>query len=291
MDYMKDVAVVIVSRNRPDLADALVEQLRSFDTRRSHDIFVVEMGSDPDKRSRYCSYFYPDSDFGGKAAGHVKGYEWVRDHHGPYRYYWFVMNDLVFRAEPNPIDTLTDLLEGDPRLGLISPTEADSGYPGSRPASSRNYHLVTTCDYLAIMMKSDCLEEVGFFNPAFKYSWGAIHELSHKMYRAGWTLAYCDKVVMKHLGGTTYGKVKGTISRAQYKENARQWAADYFRQTYGPRWDEEFSLYLPEDIHPNTYRIHRRYWEGQDETARPTGRANRLVRAALKRLPGRPSRA
>ena len=261
MNTEKEMAVIIVSRNRPDLADALVEQLRSFDTRTTHDIFVIEMGSDPDKRSKYCSFYYPDEDFSGKAAGHVKGYEWVKEEHGPYRYYWFLMNDLVFDPEPNPVDTLVEFLRSDPRLGLISPTERDSGYPASRPDKSRGYHLVSTCDYLAIMMKSECLDEVGFLNPAFKYSWGAIHELAYKMYKAGWTLAYCDRVVMKHLGGTTYGKTKGTISRDQYKQNAKRWAAEYFRRTYGEHWDEEFSLYLPPEVKENTFKLHRRFWE------------------------------
>ena len=66
---------------------------------------------------------------------------------------------------------------------------------------------------------------------------------------------------MKHLGGTTYGKVKGTISRDEYLLNAKRFAATYMRSHYGPNWDEKFSKVLTDDVVFNTYTKHKKRWE------------------------------
>jgi hypothetical protein len=261
MDYAGDVAAIIVNRNRPDLTDALVEQLQALPSTNRARIIEIECGSDPDKRSRYANYTYDDPDFRGKCYGHNCGLDFVLGRHGRFRYYWFLMNDVVFEPGSDPIATLTEVLASEPRMALVSPTELDSVYPGSEPDAGQRWHMVSTCDYLALLMKDAAQREVGFLNPDFKYCWGAIHELSYKLYRDGWFLAYCDAVRMKHLGGTTYGAGTNTISRAQYRREAQRWAARYFLRTYGPRWDELFSQHLPPQITRNTYRAHRRFWE------------------------------
>lgn len=260
----KDLAIIIVNRNRPDLTDALVEQLQPLGSKVSKDIFVIECGSDPDRRSRYESFSYEDPDFSGKCYGHNRGLDWVLENHGRYRHYWALMNDLVFTSEPDPIGTLVEILDSEPRMGIVSPTERDSHYLMSKPRPGRRWHKVPTTDYLALMIKDECLQECGFLNRDFKYCWGAIHELSYQLYRRGWFIAYCDEIVMKHLGGTTYGKAAKTIKRNEYIYKARKWAAEYFVDTYGNDWDRVFAACLPPDVQ-NTYDRHRRYWEAYDE--------------------------
>jgi hypothetical protein len=261
LDSAKDLAVIVVNRNRPDLTDRLVEQIHCFGPEKDKDVIVVECGSDPDKRSRYATFWYDDPDFSGKCYGHNQGLVYLQKNGLRYRYYWFIMNDVLFESEPDPIDHLLLTLDSNPRMGLISPTERDSDYPGARPRAGSRWHKVATCDYLALMIKHECLREVGFLNPQFKYSWGAIHELSYKMYSRDWFLAYSDDVTMRHLGGTTYGAAAGTVPRNEYIENAKCWAAKYFRDNYGSRWDEKFAAALQADVEINTYSIHRRLWE------------------------------
>ena len=260
MDMNKDLAILIVNRNRPDLTDRLVAQLEPLGSTVSKDIFVVECGSDPDKQSKYASYCYEDEPFRGKCRGHVLGLDWVTQNHGRYEFYWFMMNDLILAPNPDPIDVLTGYLRAESKMGLISPTELDSGYAGSRPQPRSEWRKMSTTDYLAVMMKGACIREVGYMNPDFKYSWGAIHELSHKMYRAEWFIAYCDRVVMKHLGGTTYGQTRGTVSRQDYQKRAAQFARDYFVSTYGENWDADFSACLTPDVEDN-YKRHRELFE------------------------------
>ena len=69
-EHEADVAAIVVSRNRPDLVDGMVRQLRGMGGSLTMDTYVVEMGTDPDKLSPHCSLRYDDPDFRGKCYGH-----------------------------------------------------------------------------------------------------------------------------------------------------------------------------------------------------------------------------
>ena len=123
---------------------------------------------------------------------------------------------------------------------------------------------ITTCDYLFFIMRGSCINQQGLFlNPAFQYCWGAIHELTYKLYKSGWKVAYCNKTGFEHFGGTTYGKVKTVISRGTYQRRARVFAASYFKDVYGANWDILFTKALPKNIkfQYNTYKLHKKSWE------------------------------
>ncbi len=254
------IAALIVSRNRPDLVRSMVEQLRTR-VELPCDIYVVECGTELDKLTEHTSAWYPDPDFRGKCYGHNVALELARLH-GGYDYYWVLMNDLVFPGEGDPAAPLVETLEREERMAILSPTNADGVYPGSDRRSEGDWRAVTTCDYLGFLYKASALEECGFLNPDFKYCWGAIHELAHELNRCGWFVAYSDRVSYEHLGGSTYGaKGTKTISREDYQRNAKRFAYDYFRATYGDDWDERFSAAAaPFHAEGDTFRKHKRFW-------------------------------
>ncbi len=171
---------------------------------------------------------------------------------------------------------MASVMAANSHIGVMSPAEPEGPYPSCAPEKGRDYHPVSTCDYLALFVRGECVEKYGFLNPAFKYSWGAIHEYAYRLYTDGWKVAYCDRVTMRHLGGTTYGKVKGAVSREKYQLLAKQFAARYFVETYGKEWDTLFGNVLPEDIAINTFPRHRRLWEtALDEQEREALNAKR----------------
>lgn len=254
-------AALIATRNRPDLVEAMVSQLRRL-VKLPLDIYVVECGSDPDKLSPHTSVWYPDPDFRGKCFGHNVALRFAQAA-GHYDYFWVLMNDLVFPEGQDPLAILQATMQSDPRLGILSPIPDDQGYPGSQSRPQGGWQAVTTCDYLGFLMRNQALEEVGFLNPAFKYCWGAIHELSFKLYQAGWKVGYSSDTSYHHLGGSTYGqKGTATISREAYQHNARRFAYEYFYNTYGKDWDIRFWAYAAHVKPPaNTYRLHKQVWE------------------------------
>lgn len=260
VQHEADVAVIVVSRNRPDLVDNTIRQIEEMGRRLAVDTYVVEMGTDADRLSPHCSLRYDDPDFRGKCYGHNVGLRLARSL-GRYRYYWILMNDLVFDAGRDTLQELVDVADANPTIAILSPTEPLSDYPECRPRPSGDYHPVSTCDYLAILVRAECVDEVGFLNPDFKYCWGAIHEFAYQLYAKRWQVAYCDRVTMEHLGGTTYGQAAGTISRKAYQHKAKEFAARYFVERYGSNWDEEFSRALPPEVKRSTFTAHRRLWE------------------------------
>lgn len=252
------VAAVIVNRNQPKMTNDLVLRLLAMPGRISMDIYVIEMGSE--KRSKYCSFHYPDTDYRGKCYGHNVGVRLAKSQ-SSYDYYWVMMNDLVYPEDQNALYSLFDTMELNPRLGIVSPAEPEAGYINCRPRSGQSYHLVSTCDYLSLFIRSTAIDVAGFLNPEFKYCWGAIHELAYHMYRNKFYVAYSDRVTMKHLGSTTYGKQKGLISRAEYQKQAGRFAAFYFVKKYGKDWDEKFSKVLPKSVEINAFPPHRAIWD------------------------------
>lgn len=254
------LATVIVSRNRPDLVQSTIEQLRRHDSV-PNDIYVVECGTEADKLTPHTSVWYADPDFRGKCYGHDIGLSFARGR-GDYDAYFMLMNDLVFDPAIDHVGELVRLLEQNPRLAIVSPTDTSGGYPGSDARSGNGWRPVTTADYLALMTRAEAIDEVGFLNPDFRYCWGAIHELSFKLYSRDWVLGYADGVTYEHLGGTTYGAAgTATIKRDDYVERAKSFAHNYFLEHYGPDWSDVFwQAAAGHGIEVNTYAEHRQLW-------------------------------
>lgn len=254
------VAAIVVNRNQPSMTDQIVDSLVAMSGLLAQDIYVIEMGSDPKHLSKYHSFHYPDTDYRGKCYGHNVGLRLAKSQ-GDYQYYWVMMNDLVYPKQQDHLHVLFNIMERNPRLGIISPTEPEAGYINCKPKLASSHHLVSTCDYLSLFVRSAAIERAGFLNPEFKYCWGAIHELSYHMYSNGFYVAYCDLVTMKHLGSTTYGKQKDLISRDEYKKQASRFAAFYFVKKYGKNWDQRFSAVLPKSVEINAFPPHRAIWD------------------------------
>lgn len=261
------ICALIASRNRPDLVDDMVARLTA-NTSLDIDFVVVECGTEAAKMSRHSSLWYADEPFRGKCYGHNLALAEARQRAAQagvdYDYYWVLMNDVVFDDGVDAARLLVDTMEREERLAILSPTNADGAYPACARRPGGGWRAVTTCDYLGFMMRADALDEVGFLNPAFRYCWGAIHELAYKLYRAGWCVGYSDDVTYQHLGGTTYGAPgTNTISRDEYQELARRFANDYFVTEYGDDWHSDFfAATRGHDIEIDTFSMHRELWSG-----------------------------
>jgi SAM-dependent methyltransferase len=254
------IASLIASRNRPDLVQSLVEQLRAS-TSLPHDVYVVECGSDPDKLSPHSTLWYADPDFprqvlrpqpgaaGGQAGRPLRLLLRVDERRG-----------VRARRRSDPHARGADGTRA--AHGILSPANVEGGYPGAARERKHGWRAVTTCDYLGFLMRASALDEVGFLSPDFKYCWGAIHELAYKLYASGWFVAYSDEVVYRHLGGSTYGhKDTRTISRDEYQQRAKRFAFDYFRRTYGDNWEELFwTATRGHDIAIDTFAEHKTLW-------------------------------
>ena len=283
---MSELAVLVVSRNRPDLVQEAVENIAAC-TSVPYDLYVVECGTTPEQMSPHSTHWFADPDFRGKCFGHNVALQAARLTK-KYRYYWVLMNDVRFQPAQDTAAALIRTLEQNPQMAIVSPTEPGDRYPGGNPRPGSAWRPITTCDYLALMVRGLAIEEVGFLNPDFRYCWGAIHELSFHLYAAGWFLAYDDTVQFHHLGGTTYGNANTqTISRAEYQRSAARFAFDHMVSTYGWEWAARFweaARQVQPGIEVNTYERHFRMWA---QSFTPQELAERRARAGVL-FPPRP---
>lgn len=264
---MSRIATIIATRGRADLVDELWQQMREWKI----PTYIVDAGGPRDEQHNNTSLWYRDEPFRGKCYAHNEGIKLIQKRPEKYDYYWICHNDVRFeslrysdrKGLMTPPQVLMEQLDRNPHIGILSPCE-NASYPDSAPRTD-DFHIVSTCDYLGFVIRADIANRMYMFlNPAFVYCWGAIHELSYKMSLEKKYIAYSDRVMMKHLGGSTYGKVKGAISREEYQSRAKQWAANYFRKTYGPRWDDKFSEHMHPSVRINTFREHRKLWESAE---------------------------
>ncbi len=263
MSTEPSIAIIIVSRNRPDLVERSVAQFEQ-DSYSNKDILVVECGTEHENMTKHQSVLYSDDDFKGKCFGHNVGLDYL-NLQKKYDYYLFCMNDVFIQDKKDFLGELVSLMQENPKLGVVSPTEKGADYPGATPQSV-GLRPITTSDYLFLFIRGEVVEEFGFLNPKFKYCWGAIHEYSYKLYSNDWFLAYYDHMDYLHLGGTTYGnKATKTISREEYLKNAKHFAYHYFVDNYGEDWDQHFWQVAnrKHTIQYNTYSAHRAYWSSE----------------------------
>lgn len=239
MHNMREVKVktLIVDRNTPGLASNQAYWLHAMEGNFHNEIVIHKCSEEP---------------FRGKCYGHNMA---LQENKGDYDYYWFNQPDLDFLVDMDCLGKLIKVMEMNPKVALASPADI------SKPVLIKNgyrWHPVARCDYLSLLIRSSVIEEIGFLNPEFLYSWGAIHEYAYKVYSKGWLIAYCDYAKVHHLGGTTYGQ-KGMISRKEYRRRAMIFAQEYLTEKYGRNWDRRFASSLPYGVE-NTYTISKRIW-------------------------------
>mgnify|MGYP001075424237 CR=1 FL=1 len=259
------VAIILMNRDRPELADAVYERVQTFAPDIRKTCYVIEAGSNKQTGcSKYMTHWFRDPDYRGRYYAFNQGLKHVMadEEKGGFRYdyVWFLVNDIIF---PEGQDTLTELvavMEENPTLAQFAPGEPGvDDYHGCEPKPGRRWHKASTIHGLAILMSRKAIEEVGYCNPVFHYSQGAGTELAYLLYKSGWCIGYSDVVTLEHAGGSTYGKVT-KISRHEYQRRARKFASTYLAEHYGENWDELFATVLPPDVETNNYPWQKDVW-------------------------------
>lgn len=255
------VAIIVMNRDRPELTDAVVEQVRQMGEGLDTQLFVVEAGSRPQGQSKYKTHYFRDRKYKGRYYAFNQGLKFAHQARPQWDYYWFVCNDIVFPEGQDTLRLLWDAMQMDPRMACIGPGEPEADdYEGCHPKPGRIWHKASTIHGLAMLMRGDAYREVGYCNPRFHYSQGAGTELAYNLYRNNWFMAYSDVATVFHApGGSTYGKVV-KISRHEYQRRARNFAASYLRKHYGEDWDARFTAVLPDDVEFNTFPLQKKVW-------------------------------
>lgn len=256
------LACILVSRGRKDLVKQVMSQISNM---REMDVYLVLTGGDFFEVPNATTVYYSDPDFKGKAFGHNVGLDFAM-RQKKYQYFWIHMNDAMY-DDPESCNTMVELMDRYGEYGILSPTCSNQHhYPGATPSRYNKIKTVTTCDYLSFWMRGDMIYRPDrlFLNPDFKYSWGAIFELSYRMYAERLKIGYVGHVSYEHLGGSTYGQVKNAPSREDYIKRAKKFARDYMKEVYGGDWDKvmwDKAKRVAPEIMRNSYEWGRQAWK------------------------------
>lgn len=203
---MKNVATIILNRNLPSVTERLYEHLTKFDGQYT-DIFVVEAGSDPDKLSRYTSWYVNSDEVMRNGLRYCRGMNYglvqllKEKKFEKYDFFFLLTNDTEFNNEPI-LAPLLNILKEHPRVGILSPCSDRWG--------ERFLLNTTTTKYFwfihnsAYLMRREFIESICdkespnpidfLFDGTNFRGYGAEHELIAKAYINDWAAAITSEV-------------------------------------------------------------------------------------------------
>jgi hypothetical protein len=229
------IAIVITTQGRTVSTDHLVQSLRE-NTSLPHDIHVVDYSTSPEGLSARTSLWCPDRQSKGPIWVQNMALNMVRSN-THYDYVWFLNDDAAIRTDTDPVSQLVEILECNPRMAILSPTDPTGEHPGSSPMPHQDWHAAADTTHTGFVIRTQAIDEVGFLNSNIRYCVGAMVEYAYKLYSQGWFVAYADCV-------RAHQPLSQTPQPGQSPQEARRlsdrFAFDYMFSNYGWDWSHHF---------------------------------------------------
>jgi hypothetical protein len=124
----RPIATLILNRNLPDITDRLADHLMRWNGDVT-DLYVVESGSAPERRSRHASFIADWPEAVRDGLRFPRGFNFgllELEKRQRYPYYFLVCQDSVFPDEPT-LSLLLEEMERYPLIGILSASSPDWG--------------------------------------------------------------------------------------------------------------------------------------------------------------------
>jgi hypothetical protein len=229
------IAIIITTQGRTLSTDHLVQSLRE-NTCLPHDIHVVDHSTSPEGLSARTNLWCPDRQSKGPIWVQNIALNMVRSG-TPYDYIWFLNDEAAVRTDTDPVAQLVDILERNPRMAILSPTDPTGEHPGSTPTAKKEWHAATDTAHTGFVIRTQAIDDVGFLNGNLRYCAGAMVEYAYKLYTNGWFVAYAD-CVRAHQPLTLNPQPGQSEQEAQCMRD--RFAFDYMFSNYGWDWSYHF---------------------------------------------------
>ncbi len=268
---MKRAAVIIINRNLPDVTNKLYEFIQKHDGDVA-DIFVIESGSDPDKLSKYHTWWANWEDSVANGLRTPRGFNYAlsqllkEDKFKHYDYFLLLPNDTEFEGVAVTKRLVAEMDEH-PRVGILVPCSKLWGERHLLGVDNTKYfwHISPGPWFFRRQYIEDVreLENPDYMN--FIYDGNNFRgyesdiELIVKGYANDWASAITTKVMVEE--NESYLKTKASLIKTdsyetnllKYVEEGKKW----IRRKYGfnNRWTmqmyskffyEKFFKYYPE---------------------------------------------
>lgn len=203
---MKKIAALILNRNLPRITDQLYEVIKK-NNKNLVDIFVIDAGSQPKKRSKYTTWKANSKSIQKKGLRYGRGMNygllqlWKEKKFDNYDAFLLLTNDTEF---PNPkfVGKLTNILKKHKKMGILSPCSKSWGEKVFLKKEKTKYFwfIHNTCYLLRKEFVKDIInsKNPNYLNFLFDGSnfrgYGVESELIAKAYLNGWSAAITSEV-------------------------------------------------------------------------------------------------
>jgi hypothetical protein len=237
---MKTLALIL-HYNTPDMTNSLYESLSPY-AGESYDLFVLDNGSEEDKKSKYNSLEIEHNGYFGGALNWA--FKYVLDHE-EYDSLLFLNSDLILDGS-DFVNLLRDeMFEND--FKLLSPSIKEKvggknvGCPQIQNWNTDACRQVLWFDFQCPMFHRKIIEEIGQFDKQLKLGYGQHLICGFVCEERNWKIGVTDKLVAHHLGSATM-KQEGVNS--EYKQSAWKQTTKYFRRYMGGKYRLKRKKYL-----------------------------------------------
>lgn len=237
---MKTLALIL-HYNTPDMTDSLYESLSPY-VDGIYDLFVLDNGSDEDRKSKYPSLEVGRNGyFGG-------GLNWAFNYileHGEYDSLLFLNSDLILDGKDFVKLLRREMFEND--FKLVSPSIwEDSGGKNIGCPQIQNWKTnicrdVRWFDFQCPMFHRDIIEHIGQFDQELKLGYGQHLICGFVCEEQAWKVGVTDNLFIRHLGSAT---MKHTGIMSEYHSSAWRQTTRYFRRYAEGKYRAKRKQYL-----------------------------------------------
>jgi GT2 family glycosyltransferase len=205
----------------------------------------MDNASDPDKRSKYTTWIVdPPINVRmtrGFNAGLANIYELAN-----FDAVWFFTSDCYFTTKSDPIAVASRLLNENPDIGILHPSEHPDVkvcFDVKNSGKGSGIKIVSEYDFVCPLFTKQALETIGwYFNPELYHGWGIDYESSYLVRKAGMKVGIAHELIVNHETSKTYdlgldhqyGERHSFYNAAHTEMNA------VLSNKYGPNWHSLF---------------------------------------------------
>lgn len=240
---MHKTAIIINNYNMIERCDALVEHIHKT-VRRSHDLFVVDNGSDLVPPSKYSTLLLEENLQ--TTNGFLAGLEIVDSTGNDYYAYWMIITSARFDLENkhDPLDMLLPVLLAEENAFAVQPAikfngqEAWSDVMSPRPEGTirRTWGI----DYISTLFKAEHFNALGRYRPELTMMWGVPGECNWKARKAGLHIYIHDGYVMHKDTDIGYTMDRMNMSKEERRELASAESDRILEPIYGKNYRDRF---------------------------------------------------
>ena len=254
----KDVCILVVSHNFPDLTDSLCEGIQQRTKSVSYDLHVIETGSQLNNCSKYATMWTSDG------CRMTRGFNLLKIYadrvlkykeNKKYNAYMLFVNDAKFIDDRDIISIMYDDLMGLPDCGQIHPYQSNIYAPHTRlgKCTDDQVRKESFAEIICPMISANAWDTCGqdLLDDRFYYGWGLDYDMPYQFHKNGFKTYITDKVGIFHDPFTSYKnkeKTKEKLDTSQFINLARKNMHEGFINKYGIDWMQILVDGVPNDV-------------------------------------------